>query len=152
MSVCGPKIASLVKPARTTTITEAHSPAFLLPRPVFDIFIANIVGPLPPANTFTHKLTSIDRFTRRPVATPSPDTSSTSVAKSLLQSWISVLGAPVVITIDGEPQFTSALCRELSHLPGATHIRTTTCHPDANVLVQRLHQHLTYCAACQLYK
>lgn len=102
----------------------------------------DIVGPLPPSNTFTHILTCIDRFTRWPTAIPLRGTSSESVAKALVESWISIFGVPSTITTDRGSQFTSALFRELSQLLGSTHIRTTAYHPAANGMVERFHRHL----------
>nr|CDS31399.1 RNA directed DNA polymerase (reverse transcriptase) [Hymenolepis microstoma] len=78
--------------------------------------------------------------TRWPIAVPLRDTSSASVAKALIKSWISIFGVPSVITTDRGSQFTSTLFRELNQLLGTTHIRTTAYHPEANGLVERFHR------------
>ena len=87
-------------------------------------------------------LTVIDRFTRWPQATPIPDTSTATVAHSLVRDWISVYGIPQVITSDRGPQFTSALWREICASLGVKIQRTTAYHPEANGLVERLHRSL----------
>nr|CDS29570.1 gag pol polyprotein [Hymenolepis microstoma] len=108
---------------------------FLLPKARFRHIHIDIVGPLPPSNSFTYILTCIDRFTRWPIAVPLRDTSVESVAKALRESWISIFGVLFVIMTDRGSQFTSTPFRELNQLLGSTHIRTTECHPEANGLV-----------------
>nr|CDS34688.1 gag pol polyprotein [Hymenolepis microstoma] len=83
--------------------------------------------PLPEAR-FRHIHVDI----RWPIAVPLRDTSSASVAKALIESWISVFGVPSVITTDRGSQFTSTLFRELNQLLGSTHIRTTAYYPEAS--------------------
>nr|CDS30278.1 pol polyprotein [Hymenolepis microstoma] len=73
---------------------------------------------------------------------PLRDTSSASVVKALIESWISIFGVPSVITTDKGAQFTSVLFLELNQLLGSSHIRTTAYHPDTSRLVERFHQQL----------
>nr|CDS27662.2 gag pol polyprotein [Hymenolepis microstoma] len=115
---------------------------FPLPEARFRHIHVDIIGPLPPSNSFSYILTCIDRFTRWPIAVPLHDISSASMAKALIDSWICIFGVPSVITTDRGPQFTSTLFRELNQILGSTHIRTTAYHPEANGLVERFHLQL----------
>nr|CUU99444.1 hypothetical transcript [Hymenolepis microstoma] len=122
--------------------TQSPLARFPLPEDRFRHIHVDIVGPLPPSNSCSYILTCVDRFTRWPIAVPLRDTSSASVAKALIESWISIFGVPSVITTDRGSQFTSTLFRELNQLLGTTHIRTTAYHPEANGLVERFHRQL----------
>nr|CDS27171.2 gag pol polyprotein [Hymenolepis microstoma] len=122
--------------------TQSPLAGFPLPEARFRHIHVDIVGPLPPSNSCSYILTCVDRFTRWPIAVPLRDTSSASVAKALIDSWISIFGVPSVITTDRGSQFTSNLFRELNKLLGTKHIRTTAYHPEANGLVERFHRQL----------
>ena len=99
-------------------------------------------GPLPPSNGFTHLLTVIDRFSRWPEAIPLSDTASTSCAQALIFLWIARFGIPLDIPSDRGSQFTSQLCTSISWLLGTQLHHTTSYHPQANGLIERLHRHL----------
>ena len=70
------------------------------------------------------------------------DASSKTFASKLIDSWISMFGFPTTITTDRGSQFTSSMFRQLSHLLGSSHVRTTAYHPSANGLVERFHRQL----------
>nr|CDS33975.1 pro Pol polyprotein [Hymenolepis microstoma] len=95
--------------------TRSPLACFPLPEVRFRHINVDIVSPLSPSNSFSYVLTCIDRFMRWPVAVPLHDTSSASVAKALIESWISIFGASYVITTDRGSQFTSTLFRKLHH-------------------------------------
>ena len=73
---------------------------------------------------------------------PLSDNSSETVARKLMDSWISRIGVHSTITADRESQFTSSLFRKLSHLLGSSHFRTTACHPSEDGLNERFHWQL----------
>lgn len=103
---------------------------------------------LPLCQSFHYCLTVIDRFTRWPEAIPLPDKTTITVAKALIDRWISRYGTPLTITSDQGMQFESALFTELAKLLGASRIRTTPYHPISNGMVERVHRTLKAALMC----
>ena len=94
-------------------------------------------GPYQPSQGFSHLPTVVDRFTRWPEAIPVSDTSALSLARTLLQNWVSRFGTPEHITSDRGSQFTSILWSQLSILLETELHHTTSYHPQANGMVER---------------
>ena len=115
---------------------------FATPNARFDQVHIDLVGPLPPSNGNVYLLTCVDQFTRWPEAIPIPDSTTETVAKTFIQTWISRFGVPSTLTTDRGSQFTSRLWETLTQLLGTKHIRTTSYHPIANGLVERFHRQL----------
>ena len=121
---------------------KAPLKAFNPPDCRFDSIHVDIVGPLPPSKGYTYLFTCIDRYTRWPEAIPMADATAESCASALLTGWISRFGVPTTITSDQGQQFESDLWHALMNLLGATRLRITAYHPQANGLVERFHRHL----------
>jgi transposase InsO family protein len=102
----------------------------------------DIVLPLPVSQGFSHVLTMIDRSTHWPEVVPLSSTSTSACVHALLQAWVSRFGVQAVLTSDREPQFTAALWAGMCEALGITHCQTTAYHPEANGMVERLHQRL----------
>lgn len=102
----------------------------------------DLVGPLPVSNNFTYLLTTVDRFTRWPEAIPIKSITAETVARNFVCHYISRFGVPLTITTDRGKQFESKLFTELSRLLGANRVRTTSYHPQANGMDERLHRQL----------
>ncbi|GFS72367.1 hypothetical protein TNCV_1827651 [Trichonephila clavipes] len=63
-----------------------------------------------------------------------------TVSRAIFDTWISRFGCPVYLTTDQGRQFEAALFKELTKFLGTNRIRTTSYHPQANGLVERLHR------------
>ena len=123
-----------------------HTQAPLQQRPPpdgrFRSLHVDLVGPLPVSQGMTYLFTIIDRFTRWPEVIPIPDAQASTCATALLFHWIARFGIPEDITSDRGAQFTSALWSECHKLLGIAHHNTTSYHPQANGMVERLHRQL----------
>lgn len=141
-------IASMVRTcvpcqkAKVTQHTKSPLSRYILPSKRLDHINVDIVGPLPPSNGFTYLLTIIDRFSRWPEAAPMIDQTAETVAKTLINTWISRYGVPSKITTDQGRQFESNLFNDLSAMMESEHLRTTSYHPQANGIVERWHRTL----------
>ena len=90
----------------------------------------------------TYLFTIVDRYTRWAKAIPMAGCSTETCIKGFLRYWITRFGVPGDVTSDRGPQFTSELWTELNRLLGISASNTTTYHPQANGLVERMHQQL----------
>ena len=107
----------------------------------FDHININIVT-LPLLNGFKNLLTTVDLFTRWPMAVPMVDALTESVIDEFAISWVQHFGVPSTLTSDRGPQFTSAMFKELTRIWGIKMITTTLYHLEANGLVERFHRRL----------
>lgn len=108
----------------------------------------DIIGPLPTSNGFQYCLTAIDRFTRWPEVWPMTGITAEEVAETFTNGWISRFGVPSAITTDQGRQFESHLFQRLLQQCATTRIRTTSYHPCANGMVERLHRQLKAALMC----
>lgn len=128
--------------AKISRHTKTPYGEFKIPSCRFEHIHMDLVGPLPPSNNFQYILTIIDRFTRWPEAIPIVDMKTTTVMKAFIENYIARYGVPLEITTDQGGQFESNLADELNKLLGSHRTRTTSYHPQANGLVERLHRTL----------
>ena len=123
---------------------HTHSPPGTFPPPSarFDHIHVDIVGPLPHSDGFRYIFTCVDRFTRWPEAVPIADITVDTVARALIQTWVSRYGVPLNLTSDRGSQFESQLWSKLMTLLGVRRHRTSSYHPQANGIVERFHRQL----------
>ncbi|GFN87946.1 Pol polyprotein [Plakobranchus ocellatus] len=123
---------------------HTHSALTKRPQPSdrFRSLHVDLVGPLPESHGMTYLFTVIDRFTRWPEAVPLPDAQASTCATALLHHWVARFGVPEDITSERGRQFTSALWTQLNSLLAINANTTTAYHPQANVMVERLHRQL----------
>lgn len=122
--------------------TKSPFMAFSLPGNRFEHIHIDLVGPLPSSENNKYILTVMDRYTRWPEGYPLPDMLAETCARVLVSQHITRFGVPSRLTTDRGSQFESRLFFELSKLLGTHRIRTTSYHPQANGLVERLHRTL----------
>lgn len=108
----------------------------------------DIIGPLPPAGPYRYCLTAIDRFSRWPEALPLEDITAERVAAVFFAGWISRFGTPETVTTDQGRQFESQLFKALGVHAGFKRARTTSYHPCANGMIERLHRQLKAAIMC----
>lgn len=108
----------------------------------------DIIGPLPPCKGYRYCLTAIDRMSRWPEVWPMQTITAEEVADTLVREWISRFGVPSIITTDQGTQFESDLFRRLMQSFATKRIRTTSYHPQANGMIERVHRQLKASIMC----
>ena len=116
--------------------------SFPVPSSRFEHLHVDIVGPFLPSRGYTYLFTVIDRFTRWPEAIPMADCTAQTCAQAFLSGWIARFGVPASVTSDRGRQFISELWRNVLHLFGIKPTQTTSYHPQANGMVERMHRQL----------
>ncbi|RVE49973.1 hypothetical protein evm_005441 [Chilo suppressalis] len=71
------------------------------------------------------------------------------VADTFMQGWISRFGVPCNITTDQGRQFESDLFNRLLHHFAVKRTRTTSYHPCANGMIERVHRQLKAALMCR---
>ena len=121
-----------------------HTVAPLMPLPMppkrFDSLNVDLVCPLTESQGFTYLLTIVDRFTRWPEAIHLSDISAATCARAYLYHWVSRHGVPSTLKSDRGRQFVSELWTKTAPLLGTSTNTTTTYHPQANGLIERMHR------------
>ena len=121
---------------------------FTLPPVLFLHVHIDIVGPIPSSAGFQYCITAVDHFTCWPEDFPIPDITAETVSRALLSGWIVRFGCPQTITTDQGRQFGSQLFHSLAKMCGIHLSRTTSHHPAATGLVERLHRTLKAAIMC----
>ncbi|KAG7310988.1 hypothetical protein JYU34_003841 [Plutella xylostella] len=135
---------------KVTRHTKAPLASFETPSARFRHVHMDIVGPLPLSSGFRYLLTVIDRFSRWPEAYPLEDITAETCARTFIAGWVARFGCPERITTDRGRQFESQLFKTIATLIGASHHTTTSYHPAANGLVERLHRQLKAAITCHV--
>ena len=81
-----------------------------------------------------------DHFTKYVLAYVTPNQTAKIITKFLYGGFISIFGAPARLLSDRGTSFTSSIIQELCEILGVQRLQTMPYHPQANGLVERLHQ------------
>jgi len=87
-------------------------------------------------------LTFIDHFTKFAEAFPIPDQTAETCARVYATQIITRQGTGSKLITDQGPSFMSAFLRETCKILDVQKIRTSSCHPQSNGTVERLHRSL----------
>ena len=87
-------------------------------------------------------LTIIDHYSRWAEAIPVRNQEAVTVAKVLVDQWISRYGCPLQILTDQGPCFEATLFKDLCRLLGIDKVRTSPYKPSTNGLIERFHRTL----------
>ena len=109
----------------------------------FEMISMDIVGPMPiTENNNRYLLTIMDRFTRFTMAIPIANITACNVARTFINKWIYLFGAPEKLLTDNGTQFTGEVMKMVDNIMGIKHIMTTAYHPECNGLIERFHRFL----------
>lgn len=133
------------KVSRHVTSPLGH---FTAPTSRFGHVHVDIIGPLPPSKGFKYCLTCVDRWTRWPEVYPMKDMTAETVSLAFLSCWVARFGVPERITTDRGSNFRSHLFHGLAAQFGIDLSHTTSYHPAANGLVERMHRQLKAAIMC----
>ena len=103
----------------------------------------DILGPLPESHAGNkYIMITTDYFTRWTEAFPLPNQEALTIAKVLVNDFISRFGLPRQIHTDQGTQFESRLFQNLCSLLGIDKTRTTALHPQSDGMVERFNKTL----------
>ena len=109
----------------------------------FQLVSIDICGPFPKSergNRFI--MTVVDHFSKMVQAYCMPDHQASTVARELVQGWISQFGAMKELLSDNGTEFMSSLFQELCRCMDISHLRTTFYRPQCNANCERFHRTL----------
>ena len=109
----------------------------------------DIVGPLPKSKKGNvYILVIVDQFTKWVEALPLPEQSAETVARAMVDEFITRMGCPEMIISDQGANFESRLFAQVCELLEIAKKRTTPYHPSANGQVERYNQTIIQMVRC----
>ena len=103
----------------------------------------DILGPLPiTPRQNKYVLVVGDYFTKWTEAFPIPDMETATIARVLVNEFISRFGAPTYLHTDQGRSFESSLIKEICRLMGIVKTRTTPYHPQSDGMIERFNRTL----------
>ena len=87
-------------------------------------------------------LSVIDRMTHHPELIPVKNKEASTVAEAFFEQVLCRHGTPAIVVSDNGDEFVNELFDELCRKYGIRRIRTSPYHPQANGIVERLHEFL----------
>ena len=108
-----------------------------------EVLALDLTGPHPVSSKgHRYILTMIDHFSRFAEAFPVRNQEAGTVAKVLVEQWISRYGCPLQILTDQGPCFEAALFKDLCRMLGVSKLRTSPYKASTNGLLERFHRTL----------
>jgi transposase InsO family protein len=105
----------------------------------FEKIALDITGPLKPCRTGERYILGIiDYFTKYPMLIPIHNVDAKTVARALVNNWISTFGAPSTIHSDRGTSFESSLFYELCALFNIRKTKSAPFYPQSDGLIERL--------------
>jgi transposase InsO family protein len=125
------------KPSRVAVTSHGITPTPSRPNQLINI---DLVGPFPRSiDNARYLLTVIDEFTKFAIAIPIPSKETETVAKALVQHWITVFGQPMKIHSDQGGDTDSPFISELCQTLNIQKSRTPGYSPWSNGGIERFH-------------
>ena len=119
----------------------APSVEVLVAREFLDVVSLDNVGPLPVTEKGNkYLLTFIDHFTRFCEAIPIARQDTETIAREFVTKIITQFGVPKKLLTDRVTSFTSALIKETCNLLKIQKLQTSSYHPHANGVCERMHK------------
>ena len=116
-----------------------------------DMVHIDILGPFPVSdNGNRYILMLVDQFTKWLEAYPLPDQTAVTVARAVVDNFISRFGCPLVIHTDQGRNFESDLFKAVCTLLEISKTRTTPTHPCSNGQVERYNRTLLGLIRCHV--
>ncbi len=107
------------------------------PKGRFDQVAVDVQTVTPRTTTGNIKiLAMVDVFTRFVRAVPIPDEKAETIARVIVDEWVSVFGTMVRLLSDRGPSLMGKIVEEMSALLGIGRLRTYPLHPQANGTVE----------------
>ena len=120
--------------------TSTQQQTFAIPTRRFSFLHLDLAGPLPEAGGVCYFLSMIDQTSHWFEIVPLQNIEAKTVCSAFINHWISRYGVPTHILTDRGLQFTSHMMQQLCKMLGIQIHHTTAYHPQANGMVERLHQ------------
>ncbi|GFY31601.1 retrovirus-related Pol polyprotein from transposon 412 [Trichonephila clavipes] len=133
--ICDPYAARKGPKKRTRGRLQLYNVGAPFKRMAFDI-----LGPLSRSSDGNNILVVMDYFTKWPEAYPISDQEASTVAKVLVQHWISRFGVPLQLHSDQGRNFDSAVCKRLCEILAIDKTRTTALHPQSDSMLERFNR------------
>ena len=97
----------------------------------------DVMGPLPESNGQKYILLIGDQFSKWYEAVAMANQEAKTVARALVDNWITKFGCPVNLHSDKGTNFMSELFTELCRVLGIERTSTTSFHPEGNAMIER---------------
>ena len=126
-------VSGIQPPKRLRARLETSLPGYPMQRVAMDV-----VGPLPKSRQGNRFILVVnDYFTKWPEAYAIPNHEAVTVARKLVDEWVSRFGVMQDLHTDQGREFESKVFQIMCNILGVNKTRTTPYHPQSDGLVER---------------